>query len=267
MKNFIIRILIGCVLIAIGGGIALYAILRATTFELEWQLRPREALDTAELAKARSILEKRIEILKAEYSLNRWNITEKEGGLRLQLEGRKNFHEIVPKVCPQGLVQLRLAKTIPEGQTEPPDGFEPIVFREKMINLMNLQEPVTRETPLWVKKEPEFSCAEFKDTRYETQGLKMDTVVTLKFLEADSKKFAEVTAAHTGELLTVFMDGSIQVAAKITGRVDGGVVQLKGIRLRAKARQLASFLKLGALPCDFEPVKLEDKGEVGPDKP
>jgi len=261
MSGFFSKVLIGCAAVAVLGGVLAFFAGKANTRQVEWDLAPRDRLEAGELGAARQIIDQRLRTLQREFPLASWQIGATEEGLKLSLTGRRNFEEVVPKVCGRGLFELRLVEATLEDGQHVPEGCQALPHLEELINLEEIREPIVRETRLAVRTQPEMTCSQFKRVHYQTHGFRMQTVITLEFLEPDGKKFEEVTSTNVGQRLAVVMDDVVQVAPRIEGKVEGGKVQLLGIKMRAQARRLADFLRIGPLPCAFEATKV---GEVGP---
>ena len=257
MSGFLTRALVGCAAVAIIAGGAAYLAQRINTKTVVWDLSPDQALSDQEVQEARRVLDLRLKSLTREFAVSKWEIAPSGGGLKLSLSGRRDFEKAVPFLCGKGLLELRLVEdTFTEGAAVP-DGCELLMLREEMVNLEDTLTPIVRETPLAVKKEPELTCSRFTKVHYATHGFRMKIVVTIDFLEPDGKRFAEVTGDNIGRRLAVVMDGVIQVAARIEQKVEGGRVQLLGIKGRVQARRLADFLRYGVLPCSFQATPVD----------
>jgi hypothetical protein len=255
----------GCAAVAGLSGVLAYVAERANTRQVQWNLLPERPLDTRELEASKGIMDARLRCLQRELPVSSWQVAATDRGLRLALTGRRNFQDVTPALCRRGLLELRLVEPVAQDGPDVPDGCEALLLREEMMNLKEIQEPVVRETRLVVRKQPEMTCPTLKKVGYQTHGIQMRTVITLEFQDSDGKRFSEITAGNVGRQLAVVMDSEIQVAPRIEQEVKGGTVQLLGIKMRAQARRLADFLRIGALPCAFQAVpaaKSEPPAEV-----
>jgi len=261
MSGFFSKVLMGCMAVAALGGVLAFFAGKANTRRVEWNLAPAHGLEAVELESAREAIDRRLRTLQREFPVASWQVDATEGGLKLTLAGRRNFEEVVPKICGRGLFELRLVEaTLEDGQSVP-EGCQALPRLEELVNLEEIREPIIRETRFAVRNQPEMTCSQFKSVHYQTHGFRMQTVITLEFLEPDGKRFEEVTSKNIGQQLAVVMDDVVQVAPRIQGKVEGGKVQLLGIKMRAQARRLADYLRIGPLPCAFEATRV---GEAGP---
>ena len=88
-----------------------------------------------------------------------------------------------------------------------------------------------------------------------------EPVVLINFNEEGSKIFEEVTTAHTGEALAIFLDGELNSAPIIRDTISGGEAVISGSFLPEEAKSLARNLNFGALPL---PIELIGTELVGP---
>ena len=80
-----------------------------------------------------------------------------------------------------------------------------------------------------------------------------EPLVSVRFNEEGSKLFAEITRAHVGEQLGIFLDGELLSAPVINEPITGGTAIISGDFAVEEARELAKNLSFGALPV---PIKL-----------
>jgi protein-export membrane protein SecD len=87
-----------------------------------------------------------------------------------------------------------------------------------------------------------------------------EPLVAVKFTDEGAKLFADITKAHTGEQLGIFLDGELLSAPNINEPITGGTAIISGSFTADEARELAKNLSFGALPV---PIKLQTTQTVG----
>lgn len=85
--------------------------------------------------------------------------------------------------------------------------------------------------------------------------------VELTFNEEGAKLFAEITKAHIGEPIAIFLDGLPISSPKVNEEITGGKAVISGNFTIEEARALVGRLNAGALPL---PVTLSGTSVVGP---
>lgn len=80
-----------------------------------------------------------------------------------------------------------------------------------------------------------------------------EPLVSVSFNEEGAKLFADITRAHVGEQLGIFLDGELLSAPVINETIIGGTAIISGDFTVEEARALAENLSFGALPM---PIKL-----------
>ncbi len=86
-------------------------------------------------------------------------------------------------------------------------------------------------------------------------------LVSLNFDSEGGELFAELTGAHIGEQIAIFLDGEVISAPMVQQRISGGQAVITGDFTLAEAKLLAQRLNAGALPV---PVTLVSQQTVGP---
>ncbi len=83
-----------------------------------------------------------------------------------------------------------------------------------------------------------------------TEGTAGNTeyVVHLTFTDEGAKKFASVTGRLVGQRLYIFYDGVCVSAPNVREQINGGTAQIDGMEDYDEANELASTIKIGALP-------------------
>ncbi|MCA9359844.1 protein translocase subunit SecD [Candidatus Kaiserbacteria bacterium] len=90
--------------------------------------------------------------------------------------------------------------------------------------------------------------------------LSNEPLVTVTFSPEGSDLFAEITKAHVGEQLGIFLDGEMLSAPVINEPITGGTAVISGNFELEEARSLAKNLSFGALPL---PIELQSTQTVG----
>ena len=76
-------------------------------------------------------------------------------------------------------------------------------------------------------------------------------IMTFAFAGSARQAFAQYTAQHIGQYLTIALDGTVIESATIQSEIDGNG-QMTGFASAARARQVAALLKSGPLPEPFQ---------------
>jgi protein-export membrane protein SecD/preprotein translocase SecF subunit len=76
-------------------------------------------------------------------------------------------------------------------------------------------------------------------------------VVAFSLNRDGARRFAELTADNVGRQLAIILDGRVQSAPQIEGRIDGGEGQIRGRFTSQEAADLSLVLRAGALPASM----------------
>ena len=87
-----------------------------------------------------------------------------------------------------------------------------------------------------------------------------DYIVHLQFTEEGAKKFAETTERLVGQRLYIIYDGKVASAPTVQAVITGGTAQIEGQETYEEAQQLASTIKIGALPLTLEELRSQVVG-------
>ncbi len=91
-------------------------------------------------------------------------------------------------------------------------------------------------------------------------GLSNEPIVSITFNDAGGDLFEEITGAHVGEQLAIFLDGEMVSAPRINETIAGGSAIISGNFTPAEARDLVRNLNFGALPV---PITLQSTQTIG----
>lgn len=92
------------------------------------------------------------------------------------------------------------------------------------------------------------------DPNTDTSGTTTDYVVSLKFNDSGSTKFEEGTraCAEANCGLTILYDGKVVSNPSCSKAISGGEAQIQGMGTLEKASELATTIRIGALPIELE---------------
>ncbi len=82
-----------------------------------------------------------------------------------------------------------------------------------------------------------------------------DYVVQLSFTDEGATKFAAGTSANVGKPIYIIYDNQVQSAPRVNEAITDGVATISGMKSYESAEQLASTIKIGALPLELEQVQ------------
>ncbi len=99
----------------------------------------------------------------------------------------------------------------------------------------------------------------FDEVTDET-GLMAAYSVKLTFNDEGADIFADETAAHIGSTIQIVLDGEIISNPMVEEAISGGEAWITGLQSRDEAVNLATLIRAGALPVDFNPVHVETIG-------
>ena len=113
--------------------------------------------------------------------------------------------------------------------------------------------------PYLIKKEVLLRGDALKVDRLGHDDFGMPTV-DFELTPQGAKKFGEITGAHIGENLAIILDGVVESAPGIKGKILGRG-QITGVFTMEEASDLALVLRTGALPA---PIEIFEQRAVGP---
>lgn len=91
----------------------------------------------------------------------------------------------------------------------------------------------------------------------DTSGTSTEYVVALEFSAAGASKFEEGTAraASAGSNIAIVYDGTVISNPNVTQKISGGKAQIDGQKSFEEAEELASTIRIGALPLELQEVR------------
>lgn len=82
-----------------------------------------------------------------------------------------------------------------------------------------------------------------------------DNVVQLVFTDAGAQKFADVTSANVGKIVYIIYDNKVVSAPTVQSAITGGSAEINKIGSYEEAEQLATTIRIGALPLTLKQVR------------
>jgi SecD/SecF fusion protein len=82
-----------------------------------------------------------------------------------------------------------------------------------------------------------------------------DNVVQLVFTDAGTQKFADVTSANVGNIVYIIYDNKVVSAPTVQSAITGGSAEINKISTYEEAEQLATTIRIGALPLTLKQVR------------
>ena len=85
-------------------------------------------------------------------------------------------------------------------------------------------------------------------------------IVSLQFTDEGGQKFADVTGANVGNPVYIIYDGQVVSAPTVREQITGGSAQIDGMKDFEEASNLASTIKIGALPLTLKELSSQVVG-------
>ena len=164
--------------------------------------------------------------------------------------------EFVRLISQQGLLAFHLIGT-EKDLGDRPDLWQRTQLVQKLYDLEDIGKITERRRSIVIRKTPELTVRSLKSATYRTRGVLREPIITIAFRPADARRFARVTRSHIGRAMALLIDGHPRTIARIAKVIEGGRVEVRGLRLNEEAKRLAALLNLGALPY---PVKISELG-------
>lgn len=162
-----------------------------------------------------------------------------EGNDRVTIDipGVSNSKEILEELGKAGALYFILYTDLKTEDGGTPDEGDKVVYdKSKVLMTGDMIDDATSGT-----------------TQAEGTG-KTQNIVQLKFTGKGTKKFAEITEEHVGEQLAIVYDEKLVSYPNLKEAITGGDCQISGSFTAETAEQLASTLRIGALPLELENI-------------
>ena len=85
-------------------------------------------------------------------------------------------------------------------------------------------------------------------------------IVSLQFTDEGGQKFSDVTGANVGQQIYIIYDNEVQSAPVVREQISGGSAQIDGMDDFEEASDLASTIKIGALPLTLKELSSQVVG-------
>ncbi|MCH5264653.1 MAG: protein translocase subunit SecD [Lachnospiraceae bacterium] len=180
-------------------------------------------------------MQKRVENFSTEASVYQ----EGDNRVTIDIPGVSNSAEILDKLGQAGALQFILYENLKDkdGNPNPKEGDE-VTFDEKNVELDGSM------------------LQDARATRRQQEGTGVaENVVQIKFTGKGTKKFAKVTGEHVGDQLAIVYDNVLVSAPVLRSEItDGEAVIEGGFKEFSDAEELASTLRIGALPLELRNI-------------
>lgn len=111
----------------------------------------------------------------------------------------------------------------------------------------------------WSKGQEYEAALTGDDIKNATAGIDSDNgndnVVQLVFTDAGAQKFADVTSANVGKIVYIIYDNKVVSAPTVQSAITGGSAEINKIGSYEEAEQLATTIRIGALPLTLKQVR------------
>lgn len=111
----------------------------------------------------------------------------------------------------------------------------------------------------WSKGEEYTPALTGDDIKNATAGIDSDNgndnIVQLAFTDEGAQKFADVTAANVGKVVYIIYDNKVVSAPTVQSAITGGSAEINKIGSYEEAEQLATTIRIGALPLTLKQVR------------
>ncbi|MGL4284240.1 protein translocase subunit SecD [Eubacterium aggregans] len=87
-----------------------------------------------------------------------------------------------------------------------------------------------------------------------------ESVVTLKFNESGTQKFADATQKYLNQVISIELDGETISTPKVNAAITNGEAIIEGMSDMDEASQLAELIRGGSLPLELEPIEVTTIG-------
>lgn len=92
-------------------------------------------------------------------------------------------------------------------------------------------------------------------TQTTQQSSIAENVIQLKLNSAGTKKFADATKANLGKTIGIYYDGECISAPTVNDVITSGEAVINGMESFEKADEIATFIRIGALPTELKEIR------------
>jgi len=147
------------------------------------------------------------------------------------------------------VLEFRLVGYREEGETEAPEGFI----------LMKYREGDEKRPPMLVKKDAELTGADIESASVALDNFTGQPVVQIEFNPKGTKTFSELTRDNVGKPLAIILNGEILSAPVIREEIRGGRAMISGVFTLEDAYRLSLNLRAGRMPANLELLGIEKR--------
>ena len=134
---------------------------------------------------------------------------------------------------------------------------------DEILNALNIEGKLEFLDPdnytKWSQGQEYEAALTGDDIKNATAGINSDNgndnVVQLVFTDAGAEKFAEVTSANVGNIVYIIYDNKVVSAPTVQSAITGGSAEINKISTYEEAEQLATTIRIGALPLTLKQVR------------
>ena len=134
---------------------------------------------------------------------------------------------------------------------------------DEILNALNIEGKLEFLDPdnytKWSKGQEYEAALTGDDIKNATAGIDSDNgndnVVQHAFTDEGAQKFADVTAANVGNIVYIIYDNKVVSAPTVQSAITGGSAEINKIGSYEEAEQLATTIRIGALPLTLKQVR------------
>lgn len=134
---------------------------------------------------------------------------------------------------------------------------------DEILNALNIEGKLEFLDPdnytKWSQGQEYEAALTGDDIKNATAGIDSDNgndnVVQLAFTDEGAQKFADVTAANVGNKVYIIYDNKVVSAPTVQSAITGGSAEINKIGSYEEAEQLATTIRIGALPLTLKQVR------------
>ena len=134
---------------------------------------------------------------------------------------------------------------------------------DEILNALNIEGKLEFLDPdnytKWSQGQEYEAALTGDDIKNATAGIDSDNgndnVVQLAFTDDGAQKFADVTAANVGNIVYIIYDNKVVSAPTVQSAITGGSAEINKIGSYEEAEQLATTIRIGALPLTLKQVR------------
>lgn len=134
---------------------------------------------------------------------------------------------------------------------------------DEILNALNIEGKLEFLDPdnytKWSQGQEYEAALTGDDIKNATAGIDSDNgndnVVQLAFTDGGAQKFADVTAANVGNIVYIIYDNKVVSAPTVQSAITGGSAEINKIGSYEEAEQLATTIRIGALPLTLKQVR------------